>query len=196
MRVQTKPSPSTKIHQVRHLSRQFGASSLEITFVVILILIFVWVATLRIWELRISAERSAMEYMVGSLKSALGIQVAISVMRKGLDSVAALDKTNPMKLMDKIPTSYLGELNGPDPAQIAGYQWYYDTQQQMLIYRVENDTFFETALNSPTRARFQVQLGYTDANNNGQFDKGIDSISSLDLVSLEPWHWRKEQQKE
>ena len=196
MTAQTKPTLSGSNQQIYRFSRQLGASSLEILFVVILVLIFVWVATLRIWELRIAAERNAMEYVVGNLKSALGIHVAVSVVKEGLNSVAALDKTNPMQLMDKKPASYIGELGNPDPAQISGYQWYYDRQQQMLIYRVENSDFFESPLSGPARARFQVRLGYTDVNGNGLFDKGIDPVSHLNLISLEPWHWLKEQQKE
>ena len=79
----------------------------------------------------------------------------------------------------------LGELASPDPGTIEGGKWYFDTSQGVLVYRVEAEDYFETALGGPKRARFRVKLDYEDRNQNQRFDSGQDRFLNVSLEVVE-----------
>lgn len=163
--------------------------SVEALLLVILILVFIWVSTQKIWELRAAAERAGVVSVVGVLRSALGIATAEKVMREGLQAITVLDGSNPMHLLHRPPVNYLGELEAPDPAAVDGHQWYFDTADGTLVYRVKFDDAFGSAVPGPARIRFRIRLGYIDHNRNQRFDPDADTVQTLDLVALEPYHW-------
>lgn len=176
----------------RYKYRRRSARHFEALLLVILILVFIGTATEKIGELRIAVERTGVAHMVGTLRSALGIAVAEKIVRGGLSGVAAMDRINPMGLLELLPANYLGELDAPDPATVEGYRWYFDTADHTLVYRVGNSDVFETSLPGPARIRFQVRLSYADRNQDGRFDPATDEIGRLELVELEPYRWKQE----
>ncbi|GAB4303420.1 MAG: hypothetical protein Kow0096_25490 [Thiohalomonadaceae bacterium] len=162
----------------------------QLVLVTLLILIFIVIATHRIWELRIVAEQTHVSHTVGALQSAIGIQVVERVLRDGLDSVAAMEHADPMEYLDPPPVNYQ-RLDGPvPPEQLAPRRWYYEPQQGVLIYRVAHGDYLETELPGPPRLRFQLQLRYEDRNGNGRYDAGSEYLSGVNLVALEPYGWR------
>ena len=55
-----------------------------------------------------------------------------------------------------MPTGYIGELELPDPASVAGGSWYFDRKERRLVYRVSNTDYFLCKLRGPPRIRLQI----------------------------------------
>lgn len=166
-----------------------GFSLIEVVIVIILISILYVVGIDKFLEMRVDAERVALENAVGTLRSALSIEVAAHIARDDIQGLYALEGSNPMRRLSEKPKNYLGELAGPDPAAIEGGKWYFDTRDATLVYRVKYGDHFKTALLGPPRARFAVRLDYDDINGNRVFDKGTEQIHGVRLDALESYAW-------
>lgn len=172
--------------------RQRGFSTLELVIVIVLISLLIVIAVDRLLSLRVDAERVAVEQLAGTVRSAMGINVAATVARDGgLQNISALHRSNPMDMLAETPGTYLGELDNVDPEKIEPGSWYFDKKKRMLIYRVINSGYLETKLQGPARIRFQLQLVYTDNNRNRRYDVGRDAIHGLRLQAVEPYKWRR-----
>lgn len=178
---------SARLFRARACQR--GASLIELIAVVILVLTFIGTATIKIWELRIAAEKTGIEYTLGTLRSALGIQVVTAITRQGVAALGHYEHTNPMQYLEVLPANYLGAFDGEPDKPVAG-AWYFDRKQAALVYHVRfakylvNDNY-----RHPELIHFQVQLAYQDANNNGKFDPVVDTPRALNLVPLDNYHW-------
>lgn len=166
-----------------------GFSLIEMIVAVILVGILYVIAIDKLLEMRVDAERAALENMVGTLQSALNIEVAAHIVRDDIKGLYALEGSNPMNRLSKKPKNYLGELPGPDPAIVEGGNWYFDTRDGTLIYRVQYGERFKTMLLGPPRARFVVRLDYDDVNGNRVFDKETEQIRGVRLDALESYAW-------
>jgi len=171
---------------------QHGFSLLELVIVISIISLLFVLAVDRLLVLKVDAERVSMESVAGTLRSALGIEVATHIARGKIAALAGLENSNPMDTLAEVPKNYKGPLFAPDPALIEGGNWYFDTQSGTLVYRVENVTYFKTDLPGPARARFQIKLVYEDINANGTYDTGIDKLRGLRLAGLDNYRWTNE----
>ncbi|WP_293174985.1 prepilin-type N-terminal cleavage/methylation domain-containing protein [Oceanithermus sp.] len=172
-------------------ARGTGFSLLELVVVVALIAILWFVAIDRMLQLRIDAERVAMLQVLGGLRSALGLEVAERVVRRGLASVTELQGANPMDLLAERPHNYLGELDGPDPAQVPPGSWYFDTRTRTLVYRVRYPEAFEGGpAEGPPRARFRVEVVWRDRDGDGRLDPRVDAVGGVRLAPVEPYRWK------
>ncbi len=129
-----------------------------------------------------------MTRIIGNIRSALGLEVSRLALQESINQVAKLENSNPMKLLAQVPADYIGEQEDPKQIPEPG-NWYYDVQQQALIYTVLYSEYFSSPLAGPPRIRYRIRLDYDDKNRNGRFDAGIDSIGGLDLVPLEKYYW-------
>lgn len=173
-------------------SRRRELKLLELVVVVSLIVVFIYVAIDRMLVLRVAAERVAMERVVSALKSAAMLELAQHIMRGKPINAARMEAANPMDWLARPPGNYLGALDGPDPARIPGGKWYFDTRSHLLIYRVANGAYFQSALPGPARVEFKVVLAYTDVNGNGRYDPAVDKLGAIRIVPVSPYHWRHE----
>jgi len=174
------------------LNKQHGFSLLELILVTTIISVLFVVAVDRILILKVEAERVAMAQIVGALRSAMSIQVAKKISSGNVDTLPSMSGSNPMDWLSEKPDNYIGIKDEPDPADIKGYQWYFDSYNKWLVYRVGNADYFDNSLKGAARARLRVNLGYTDNNENDEFDPNIDDIHGLSLQSLEPYKWLAE----
>lgn len=169
-----------------------GFSLIELLVVIIIISILMVLAIQRLLALQVDAERVVMESTTGTIRSAIGIKVAEKIVRQKINDLVSLEDSNPMNLLAELPRNYLGEFDGAtDPYTLERGSWYFDTTTRTLVYLVDNTGYFSGGVDDPPRARFKVRLVYTDANTNGAFDPGIDSIEGLRLAVQEPYQWRK-----
>jgi hypothetical protein len=170
-------------------ARQRGVSLIELLAVVVLVLAFIFFATVRIWELRIAAERTGIEYLVGTLRSALGIQLVGHIAREGTARLERFDHSNPIAYLKTPPANYLGAFDTAPEEPVAG-AWYFDRKQAALVYRVRfADYLVNDNYRQPELIRFQVQLRYRDANGNGRFEPALDAATGLDLIALDRYRW-------
>ncbi|HKQ30056.1 MAG TPA: prepilin-type N-terminal cleavage/methylation domain-containing protein [Burkholderiales bacterium] len=168
-----------------------GFSLLEFVVVIVIVSVLLVIAISRLLVLQVDAERVAMETVTGTLRSAIGIKVAESLVKHQIRDLGLLEGSNPMDRLAEFPRNYLGEFDNTDPRALENGNWYFDRSSRVLVYVVRNDSFFEGGLPDPPRARFAVQLVYTDRNANGRFDATIDSVEGLRLAALEPYQWKK-----
>lgn len=159
--------------------------------VALLLSVFIVIVIDRVLTLRIAAERNGVEHLVGTLRSALGLEVVVRLTKgKGLEDLQYLDGVNPVLLLDWPPVNYLGELDRPDPAEVPGYSWYFDTARKLLVYRVEHGEYLESALPGPARIRFAVRFDFDDRNGDGVFNPGEETVRGVSLVPAEPYRWK------
>jgi prepilin-type N-terminal cleavage/methylation domain-containing protein len=168
-----------------------GFSLLELVIVIVLISILMVVAVDRLMALRVDAERVAMEVVLGSLRSALGIKVAETVVKGDMAGLRALQDSNPMQRLAETPTNYLGELDSPNPAELKSGNWYYDRGSRALVYVPQYVTYFAGGVADPPRARFAIKLVYADKNSNGAWDSKTELIEGVRLAALEPYQWTR-----
>jgi len=183
----TRICGSTK-HLV-YLQDQKGFSFLELVLVIIIIGLLLIVAIEKLLILKVEAERTAMETILGNLRSAISLQVADHITKGKVAELAKAHKTNPMVWLSVRPDNYIGVLDEPDPTDIKPYTWYFDKYNNELVYKVGNADYFESKSKDVKRARFKLKLDYTDADNNGRYSPQLDEIHGLTLNSVEPYTW-------
>lgn len=165
-----------------------GFSYLELVIVIAIISGLLVMASSRLMALQVDAERVAMENVVGALRSAIGIKVADYLAKGNLSAMRTLENSNPMDRLAEVPSNYAGEVDDTSTAVEEG-NWYFDTRNRYLVYRVRHESYFSSPLGSPARARFVVRLVYDDVNGNRVFDPGKDVIAGLRLAPVEPYTW-------
>jgi hypothetical protein len=173
---------------MRHSEHQ-DTRLFRFTVLAILILIFITVATIKIWELRVTAERVGVLHTIGSLQSAIGLKLSEQVIRKGASGLSTLHLSNPMQLWSPPPDNYLGEFKTGDAPLTEG-SWYFDLGEKMLVYRVRfADYFISSNPHYPDLVRYQLRLEYHDTNNNQQFDPYLDTATRLSLQPVDEYQW-------
>jgi len=168
---------------------QKGFSFLELVLVIIIIGLLLTVAVDKLLILKVEAERTAMETILGNLRSAMNLQVADHITRNKVGELAKIQDSNPMDWLSVRPDGYIGVLDEPDPADVEPYKWYFDSYNKELVYKVGNADYFESKPKSLKLARFKLKLDYTDADSNGGYNPRIDEIHGLTLNSVEPYTW-------
>jgi prepilin-type N-terminal cleavage/methylation domain-containing protein len=169
--------------------RPGGFTLLELVLVVCLVAVLATLGAGRLMRLRVEAERTVFDSTLGALRSALGIQVAQHFSKHRTAELAQLVGSNPMDYLAELPQNYRGPFYGIDPGLIAGGEWYFDTRDRTLVYRVRFDDYFSSPLPGPARARVGVEPVYEDVNRNGRFDADADSLKGLRLSPREPYRW-------
>lgn len=175
---QTLP-PILLVSQARPAEPARGFSLLEFVIVVAVIALLAGVGLHRLWGVSVEAERVAMEQIVGSLRSAIGIKVANHFLRNDFAGLRALEGSNPMDQLAEAPGNYVGALAGADAAAVEPGRWYFDSGNRTLVYRVRNAGSFISTLPGPARARFKVEVVYGE----GGAPQGAR------LVAVESYAW-------
>ena len=164
------------LRRPRRASR--GFSLLELVLVIALISVLLAIAIDRLLLVKARAESTAMEQVLGTLRSAMTIRVAELVARGRIAEVATLARTDPMLLLAERPQNYLGELFGPDASTLEVGNWFFDTRDRVLCYLVESTDYFESGLSAPARACFAIE------------PVSVDTLRGLRLAAIAPYEWR------
>lgn len=175
----------------------------KLAVLAILILIFITVATIKIWELRAATERVGVMHTLGALQSALGIKLSEIVVREGASALVKLQHSNPMDLLQQgasddtpynipaaiTPANYLGEFI-PAKAPAEEGVWYFDLEQKILIYRVRFIKYFHSDNETyPHLARYQLRIHYHDRNGNGRIAPKQATIASINIEAMDNYSW-------
>jgi len=175
------------IHQPAH-AHQKGFTLLELVIVIIMIGFLGTIVLDRLWKYRIFAEEAAVTATIGNIRSGLGLEVAKLAVRGQVQKIALFENTNPLMFLAQKPNNYIGEVTTENAMTEPG-NWYYHASEKSLNYVVSYPENFYTNVSGIKRTRHQLKLVYTDNNNNGRFDKGVDDINGLDLIAMEPYRW-------
>ncbi len=162
---------------------------MELTLLTVLILAFILIAIGKIWSLRIVAEKTGVETLIGTLRSTLSIQLVTHVARHGLKDLEKYHHSNPINYLEAPPVNYLGEFDG-EPEEPTEGAWYFDTRRNELVYHVRfTDALINESPLNPELLHFQVQMVFRDTDNNGKFDPFVDSPTALGLTPLDNYRW-------
>ena len=170
-------------------SRQRGFTLIELVVVVAVISILFGIALTKYLGLLVDVDRTSMEENLGAMRSAVALQMLDRIAKGDMAGVVAMAGTDPMSYMAQTPGNYLGALDHPDPAKIAGGDWYFDRSEKEIVYRVDHDRFFRTPLPGPARIVFRIRLVFKDVNRDGIFEPGVDSFEGLSIQSVKPYRW-------
>ena len=162
-----------------------GFSYLELVVVIIIISVLLVVLGTKFMAMQVDAERAAMDNVLGSLRSAIGIKVAEYLARDDMAGIRGLAGTNPMRRLAELPKNYIGEID-PATTRVEGGEWYFDVRTGYLVYRVRNADHFQTSLAPPARARFVLKLV---VERDGKGSRGRPAIAGVQLVPVEPYRW-------
>jgi general secretion pathway protein G len=168
-----------------------GFSLLELVIVIVIVALLSSLLLARLLALQADAERVAMQTVLRTLNSALGMTVAEALVQQDFARIRALEGSNPMDRLAKLPENYLGAMDDPNAAALPDAHWYFDTDAHALVYLVRHEERFRGGSAAPARAIFAVRLVYADRNGNGSFDDGVDSIEGIRLAAVEPYEWTR-----
>ncbi len=145
-------------------SRRSGRGLTLIELIVVICIIGVS-ATLLLERLRFyqeAAEKAAMEYTVGAVKSALQLQVAAMLVGGEERNIESLARVNPTGWLQEPPPGYRGEFRAPQPAVPRG-SWYFDATRSELVYVPNLDAHLNPGPDGSKRLRFRVRFEFARA---------------------------------
>ncbi len=133
-----------------------------------------------------AAEKAAMEYTVGAVKSALQLQVAAMLLGGEERNIESLARVNPTSWLREPPPGYRGEFRAPQPAVPRG-SWYFDASRSELVYVPDLDGHLERLADGSKRLRFRVRLEFEPARPDPGRKRGI--LSAMRIEPVMPYTW-------
>ena len=167
-------------------NKQHGFSLFELVVVVLLVGVFMTFAIDRMLRIQIDAERVSVQHVIASLKSAVNLQAAESVVSKGLSSIRTFENTNPMNYLQELPYNYSGLKSDLGVANYPLASWYYDSQQDILVYKVKNTNYFASSLPGTPRIRLKVEAIYQQ----DLIHKENNKVHGISVNSMDDYSWQ------
>ncbi len=128
----------------------------------------------RITTLRVAAEQLVFEHVVATLRAAVTVAVTRALVAGDDETLALLDRGNPVRLLSSPPQGYLGERsNAPETPPGS---WFFDTASRELVYEPRFPEGF-----TASRGRLQLHVAYEDRDGDGQYTANRDSLRSAGL---------------
>jgi hypothetical protein len=190
-------------------------SRLELIIAVIILSVVLTVIIQKMLKVFAYAERSVLNTSVININTAMQYRAAGYILRGDDRNIVEMQAINPFTVVDiapvwlapadaepvpeailvgaldiPVPGNYLGELDDPDPTELDGGQWYFDTADNTLVYMVDNPEYFYTSLPGPARIKLFVEIEFEDQNSNNRFDPAIDDYISIGLKATNDYEWR------
>jgi general secretion pathway protein G len=172
---------------LRECSR--ASSGLTLVELIIVICIIGLSAAFLVDRLRFyqeAAEKAAMEYTVGAVKSALQLRVAAMLARGEEKNIESLARVNPVDWLMEPPRGYRGEYRAPQPAVPPG-SWYFDANSSELVYVPNLDGHLERLSDGSKRLRFRVRLAFEPVKPDSGRKRGV--LAGTWVEPVMPYTW-------
>lgn len=139
-----------------------GFTIIELIVVIAVVALLATVALPKFYSLTLRAEALGVQGMIGTVRSALSLQMARGLYQ-GADFVAwAHDGSHPLYPMRDLllepPQNYLGVL--ANSAQRGS--WYDDKNSHELVYVLRNDEIVSGIEGAPKKVRWHIDVAYDD----------------------------------
>ncbi len=174
---------------MRQREHPLGISILEITVVIGLLAALAGILATRLGRLQVDAERAAMQQVLQTVRSVLQLHVASWVAAGRTGDLGEFVGSNPMEQLPSPPANYVGRVHTDDASWVRGGQWYFDEGDRLLVYRVQNAQYFESALAGPPRARFKIRGVTADGMRRAQVGSEGTKIQGLTVTAVESFRW-------
>ncbi len=171
-------------------SRRSGRGLTLIELIVVICIIGVS-ATLLLDRLRFyqeAAEKAAMEYTVGAVKSALQLQVAAMLVRGEERNIELLARVNPTGWLKEPPPGYRGEFRAPQPTVPRG-SWYFDATRSELVYVPDLDGHLRYLADGSKRLRFRVRFELAPAPAQPDPERKRLAFTGVRIEPVTPYTW-------
>lgn len=192
----------------------YQLSRLETIFAIIVLLIVLSAILNRAVVYFTLAERALVDNVVTNINAALRLTEAGYVASGRQSELPELAGANPVVLITERPAdyqqkitevpyhqalldvssdkplpNYLGEMSDPQPSEYQRGSWYFDNEEQTLVYMVRNRELFRSQLDGPARIRFKIILDYRDKNGDGHYDRHVDEYLGIKLKPMDDYEW-------
>jgi prepilin-type N-terminal cleavage/methylation domain-containing protein len=174
-------------------SAKRGFTLIELVVVVCIVAILATALLNRVIFYMEQGEKAAMQQAIGTLRSALHLQIADLLVKGDMSAINRLADQNPMDWLAEKPGNYAGEYYAPRPGMVADGNWYFDLHNKNLIYLANSHEYLRTAPGESNKIRFQVKLvmslnsasstAATAANANG------NEVQGVILEPVVPYSW-------
>jgi prepilin-type N-terminal cleavage/methylation domain-containing protein len=168
-------------------ARLRAVSGLTLIELIVVVCIIAVCAALLLDRLRFyqeAAEKAAMEYTVGAVKSALQLRVAAMLLRGEGKNIGSLARSNPVEWLMEPPPGYRGEFRAPHPDVPKG-SWYFDATRKELVYAPNLDGHLARLADGSKRLRFRVQISFEPA----EPDSERRVIAGMWMEPVTPYAW-------
>lgn len=142
--------------------RQGGSGYFEFAVVAIIFAILCGVLLRKLQFYQAEAERLAVQQVVTSLRAALAVKAASLYLRGNETEMLALERENPIGLLERVPPNYAGEFDGSRDAQLEEGQWYFDRSTATLSYLLNKHSYFGGS--DAKRLKFKVKFAQNPPN--------------------------------
>ena len=166
--------------------RSGGFTLLELVVVIVIIGTLLVFAINRLLPYIDEAERVAVLSVESQLKNTLVMEAAQRIVRGQSQSIAELERSNPMALLLQAPDNYVGEWRA---GSVPERRWYFDPVSRRLVYKTGEpwtpalrDRRFEDP-------QFEVRVIFADRDADGVFDAAKDELFGVRLHRLAGADW-------
>lgn len=159
--------------------RDSGFTQFELAVVVAVTGILIIVLLSRVMFYRNEAERLAFQQTLTALRAATSLQVYARLIAGQQAEVAALAGMNPVNWLAQPPPNYLGEFYSPDTKKLASGNWFFDRNDGILVYLLNEDNTFD--VKGSELLKFKVSLS-----------KGATTGGPTNMLELAPVQVRKQ----
>jgi general secretion pathway protein G len=140
------------------LSRTRGFTLIELIVVISVVALLTAVALDRLLRYQELGERTAVEQTIASINSALTLKFAAYIAMGQPQAVAGEVGKNPVNLLERPPSDYLGELYSPNIKSLPRPTWYFDRQAGELVYLPHRNRYLTLSEGPPEALRFRIIL--------------------------------------
>ena len=163
-------------------------SRLELALAVTLIGIFMGIFIQRVILLTVAAEATSLELMIRNLRTGMMLYVSNQLLEGREDRIEKLAQSDPFAVMDTPYGNYGGVISGEKVKGIEPGQWFYDSDDNELVYKVVNSGYFSNSSGTDL-IRLKIKLNYEDRNNNGSYEHGVDRPMGVSLNVVDNYEW-------
>ncbi|MDZ7829090.1 MAG: prepilin-type N-terminal cleavage/methylation domain-containing protein [Halofilum sp. (in: g-proteobacteria)] len=169
--------------------RQRGLTLLEFTLITMIISALVAFALQRISSVSVYMERAAIDYSVARMRESLALEFAEMVVEGRLGQLPGGEDLNPLA-REVVVENYAGARALPAASRREPGQWYYDPAIESVVYVPRYPQALRWPEGEPRVLRWRAVARWHDADGDGEFDRGSDRVTSLELVRRDEAQWR------